>query len=363
MLSCFVPDLISIIVASYNYAHFLPLAIESALAQRGVNVEIIVIDDGSTDNTADILSRYRSRIVIEHQANQGLSSSRNRGISLAHGEFLIFLDADDFLWPDTVLSQINFLRSHPESGMAVCRTQFFSTLSSEGKPLPSGQWRLFLHDLDIHLLHFNIAPPHAVMIRRDILEKIGRFDISLLACEDYDMWLRAMLAGAEPVANPYAYVAYRRHKKSMSQNRTRQYVHDAILHERAISAYLAHSIREEDKGEGGLACIAGCLQTACRLETQRPETARNLRNLAMRVATKLSTETSNFSSCHPMTQAYFIARIMLLSADYIKSGSAWALSLSSKLERALDFYKSDVTDFEKLKITAEQAHNALTSFE
>jgi glycosyltransferase involved in cell wall biosynthesis len=93
--------LVSVIIPTYNYARFLPEALESAQSQQGVDLEVIVVDDGSTDETQDVLSMYQSglqgNLRVLHQDNQGLSAARNAGINLARGEFLVFLDATQYV--------------------------------------------------------------------------------------------------------------------------------------------------------------------------------------------------------------------------------------------------------------------------
>ena len=188
--------LVSVIIPAYNYAHFLPFALESALSQKRVELEIIVVDDGSTDDTSGVLEYYQSRnphrMRVLCQNNQGLSAARNAGLDISNGEYLVFLDADDMLLQNALASQRDMFCAHPDLDMVVCRSFFFEHIDSFGNPIHCGQWRLFLQDLDVHLCHFNIAPPHAFMIRYSLIDQVGHFDIGLKACEDHDLWFRAI---------------------------------------------------------------------------------------------------------------------------------------------------------------------------
>ncbi len=114
--------LVSIIIPTYNYAAYLPTALESCLRQTYKNLEIIVIDDGSTDNTKDVIDRYRGRIVYIFQENAGVSAARNRGIASAAGDFIGFLDADDYLTEDAISTRLDILMRNPHLGAVITET-------------------------------------------------------------------------------------------------------------------------------------------------------------------------------------------------------------------------------------------------
>jgi len=123
---------------SYNYAAFLPFAIESCLAQTHEAVEIVVVDDGSTDNTRQVLEAFRDRIVYVRQENLGVSAARNKGLDIASGEFIAFLDADDYLTADAVEVRLREFRKNPEVGVVF--TETFSKKASG--PVRSNRQRL-----------------------------------------------------------------------------------------------------------------------------------------------------------------------------------------------------------------------------
>jgi cellulose synthase/poly-beta-1,6-N-acetylglucosamine synthase-like glycosyltransferase len=127
------PNLVSVIIPCYNHAHFLEQAIESVRAQSYSDFEIIVVDDGSTDNTTEVVRRH-SRVRYVYQENAGLSSARNTGLWHSHGEFLVFLDADDRLLRNALETGVSCMRKHPECAFVSghCRI-----IDSNGAILPS----------------------------------------------------------------------------------------------------------------------------------------------------------------------------------------------------------------------------------
>ncbi len=274
---------VSVIIPTYNYGTYVRGAIDSALRQRVPDVEIIVVDDGSTDGTADILDPYEDRIKYIYQKNAGLSAARNTGIANSTGEFIDFLDADDMLGPGSLGLQLDYLDRHPEVYIAVCRNRLFELTFQNGHPRPFGSWRLFQGNLDLHLCYFNIGPPHAFLSRRKAIIETGCFDTKLRACEDYDFWLRAAVRGFIPHYNPLGVVYYRRHHASMSANLLNQHLHDGILHHRLSALLDQHpEFPERRRLEGLMAFSSGALLTAARLHDHNVEGTQDLIELALR---------------------------------------------------------------------------------
>lgn len=337
-----VQGLVSVVVPTWNYGRFLPQALQSALKQTGVDLEVVVVDDGSTDNTPEVLAHHARedhRVRVLRQANQGLSRARNAGLALSRGEFVVFLDADDLLLPGALASQQHLLRQEARCGLAVGRSVFFETLDAGGDPIPCGQWRLFRADLVVHLHHFNIAPPHAFMSRRALLDDLATvFDPRMRACEDHDLWFRLVqTSGTEVIRNDHVAAAYRRHPDSMSRRLDRQWTHDAFMHLRVGSALLAQvsPLRSSDPTgfvgrEHGLAAAAGCLRTAGRLAASRPQAAARLRRLALDIAAVLP---GMPPSALPETRDYFLTRLALSLAWGCAAGESWPDGLRPLLHR------------------------------
>ena len=176
---------ISIIIPTFNRAALLPHAIESALRQTHQSCEVIVIDDGSTDNTAEVAAEYGKSIRYIRQSNAGASAARNRGVHEAHGTLIAFLDSDDTWHPEKLARQAT-LFSTPAIGAAHCaiRVEHTERAGTNGLYYPGD--RLSLHEV----LALRIPWPTAMMVRRDVLLEIGGFDETLVASEDWELCIR-----------------------------------------------------------------------------------------------------------------------------------------------------------------------------
>ena len=206
--------LVSVLIPCYNQAHFLGEAIESVLAQTYPHLEIVVVDDGSPDNTAAVAARYPG-VRYFRQANQGLSAARNTGLRHSIGERIVFLDADDRLMPRAIEAGLTCLRDHSECAFVYGRARFmtFDGSSFQGPPQPrvEGDYYLAL------LRNCPIAAPASVMYRREIFEVVGGFDPSLRAAEDYDLYYR--IARQFPIRCHEETIAeYRKHSTSMTRS-------------------------------------------------------------------------------------------------------------------------------------------------
>ncbi len=181
--------LISVIMAVYNSATYLEEAIQSILNQDLKDFEFIIINDGSTDESEEILKKYArvdNRIQLFSQDNQGLPKSLNRGIQLARGKYIARMDADDISLPERFSKQVAFLEEHPE--IAVCGT-WIETIGEEKSYI--NQYPRDSETIQCWLL-FGIGLAHpSVLMRRDcLIEKNLSYDPSYLYCEDYEFWLR-----------------------------------------------------------------------------------------------------------------------------------------------------------------------------
>ncbi|HEX6160191.1 MAG TPA: glycosyltransferase [Thermoanaerobaculia bacterium] len=221
--------MISVIVASYNYGHLLGEALQSVLAQTTGDWECIVVDDGSTDDTASVVARFDdSRIRSVRQENRGLAAARNRGLAEARGAYLQFLDADDRLAPEKLAVQAAFLDAHAEVDIVIGPVTFFRSEAPDvvlyslrghlSRPLAP---RVESTSEAMRLLeHMNIMVVTAPLVRRSVLERAGAFNERLRACEDWDLWLRAARSGASfrYVDHPTSLAFVRTHETSMSRS-------------------------------------------------------------------------------------------------------------------------------------------------
>lgn len=181
---------VSVIIPSFNRAHVLPRAIESALAQKGCFVQIIVIDDGSTDNTAEIVKKYGNKLTYIYKKNGGASSARNAGIHMATGDYIAFLDSDDiFLNENKLEIQASYLKKNNDYGMVYSSVIFFD---QNGNNINNFINSYFSESIYPELLFIknNIIFTPSVMIKREVLNNSGYFDEEMHACEDIDLWRR-----------------------------------------------------------------------------------------------------------------------------------------------------------------------------
>jgi glycosyltransferase involved in cell wall biosynthesis len=210
------PDLVSVVIPCFRQAHFLADGIESVLRQTYRRFEVLVINDGSPDDTASVALRYDVRYV--EQVHAGLAAARNLGLQRALGEFVVFLDSDDRLLPNALGANVSRLRADPTLAFVAGASRY---IACDGTPLNTNPPHIACGDLYEVLLRRNrIRTPAMVMFRRAALERVGDFDTRLDACADYDLYLR--VSRLFPAALHDELVAeYRRHEGNMSRNPAR----------------------------------------------------------------------------------------------------------------------------------------------
>jgi glycosyltransferase involved in cell wall biosynthesis len=178
---------VSVIIPTYNRGWILREAIDSVLAQDYTDYELIVVDDGSTDDTRKILDSYGRDIIVLQQPNKGVSAARNRGIAESRAQLVALLDSDDIWLPQKLTRQVAFFKSNPDA--LICQTE--ETWVRNGVRVnPKKRHHKFSGMIFEPSLALCLVSPSAVMIRKTLFDTVGLFDESLPACEDYDLWLR-----------------------------------------------------------------------------------------------------------------------------------------------------------------------------
>jgi glycosyltransferase involved in cell wall biosynthesis len=208
---------VSVVIPAYNAAWCVGKAIDSVLAQDFRDFELIVVDDGSTDDTAAVLAGYGEAIRVVHKPNGGMSSARNAGIAVARGEFVAFLDADDWWLPGKLAKQVALMRQRPEVGFSSTTAR---VEDQDGRLL--NLWTCDQEDRPILLTLFasnaGIAGgSSALMVRRDLLERVGPYDETLGGVEDGDLWMR-LAAVSEYACLEEPLVVVLRRSGSVSRN-------------------------------------------------------------------------------------------------------------------------------------------------
>lgn len=205
---------VSVVIPTYNSSRWLSAAVCSVLGQRLKPLEVIVIDDGSQDDTFQVAGSFGGSIRYIRQSNQGVSVARNRGVAESKGRFIAFLDSDDEWLPDKLAVQIGRLATRTSVVASFMNMTRFDETTDRTDEI---RFRLAADVVeDLILNSCVIGAPSSVMVRRDAFDAVGGFDPSLSQCADWDMWIR--LAGHGPidlVEQPL--VRYRSHGENMSR--------------------------------------------------------------------------------------------------------------------------------------------------
>lgn len=208
--------LVSVVVPTYNRAEMIGDALESIYHQDYRPIEVVVVDDGSTDDTEKTVAAWKDRHCQDsfdlrylRQKNQGGNPARNYGISVAKGDFVAFLDSDDEWLSEKLSEQISVFKANPNTGAVYCGVRHINAATGEitepaGRQYPSG--KIF----DQIIIRDVTSPTSAYMIRREVFERVGDFDVTLQARQDWDMWIR--IASKYRIdCVPKALVNYREH--------------------------------------------------------------------------------------------------------------------------------------------------------
>jgi glycosyltransferase involved in cell wall biosynthesis len=194
--------MVSIILTTYNYGHFIQETLESVKNQVYTDWECIIIDSGSIDNTEEIIKSFVNedqRFKYFQKENKGVSGARNAGIKISSGEFIQFLDGDDILQKNKIASQVNAFEKIPEADIIYSNVAFFddenkSNLRSSLKGDKPHDWLPKLSGKKDHILNYlkryNFMIIHSPLLRRSVIERSGMFDENIHALEDWDFWLR-----------------------------------------------------------------------------------------------------------------------------------------------------------------------------
>ena len=225
---------VSVVIPTFNNAAYVLEAIESVFEQTYTDREIIVVDDGSTDGTRALLEPYADRLQYLAQDNRGAGGARNRGVQVARGELIAFLDADDlFLLPDKLERQVACFDCEPSLGV---NQTGWRLIEQDGETLSEVRpWRM-MPDLSLSSrVKWHVVLPSTMMIRRTWLERLGGFDASLSPAEDLDLVLRLALHRCPASWLPAITVGYRQH----GANATRNTFVQARAHEAALDKFFA----------------------------------------------------------------------------------------------------------------------------
>lgn len=196
--------LVSVIIPTFNREALIPRAVESVWQQNYRPIELIVVDDGSEDNTAEVIHSYSQLwksdnsffVKYIHQKNQGLPSARNTGISNSNGDFIQFLDSDDKIYPEKISHSINFLSENNQVDVVVSQIRF--VVQREKERFINNKYPKISQDKDsLDFIFFHDIAPHSTLIRREAIIRVGGFRENLTSAEDVDFHIRLALTGSK----------------------------------------------------------------------------------------------------------------------------------------------------------------------
>lgn len=181
--------LVSVVMATYNMAHYLPIAIQSVLVQTYKNIELLIVDDGSTDNTREVVKAFLDDARVKYliQENKGQAAAKNRGILESSGEYISFLDADDIWDPEKLELQIPVFSRSEKLGIVHARV---ACIDENGSDLGVVNNQLFRGRLTHLLLIRNVIGFSTAVVKRECFDRLGRFNEKYRMAIDYDLWLR-----------------------------------------------------------------------------------------------------------------------------------------------------------------------------
>ncbi len=211
---------ISVIIPNYNYARYLDQAIQSVLKQTYSNLELIVVNNGSTDNSLKVLEKYLNEIILIDQSNLGQSGARNSGLSRAQGELIAFLDADDFWEPNKLESQSQLIND--SSQLVYCGIMQFKDPGNGNEQilLPKFRGDCSRYFIDLPGASIVLSGESTALFSRDLLEKVGSFDAGLNSTAGWDFFRRcSRFTNFDFVNQPL--VNYRLHSSNMSKSNSK----------------------------------------------------------------------------------------------------------------------------------------------
>lgn len=229
---------VSVVITTYNYAEFIVDAIESVLSQTHPAYEVVVVDDGSTDETPAQVAPYVERGAVRYiqQDNQGPSVARNTGIAASSGELIAFLDADDTWLPEKLERQIAWLARHPGASMVSGSMIWWHVPRNERKIVPFASMSPDRMRREVSVRNV-VGNPSMALIRRSAIDKAGPYDPSLRWGQDWEIFIRLSRVGAIGFV-PDPVIVYRWHRSNLShERRLEQLAMNHSISRRAIATY------------------------------------------------------------------------------------------------------------------------------
>lgn len=233
---------VSVIVAAFNSGRYISETIQSALNQTFDDFELILVNDGSSDDTADVIQNFHDeRILFLSQGNSGPAAARNRGIASSSGKYISLLDNDDVWHPEYLSTLVEFLELNPQVAVAFADAEFFGASKFAGRRFQE----VYPPCVPISFAKLALMTSHVgvfATFRRVVIDRVGLLDETLLGVDDFDFWLRALHAGFQIEPVPQVLVRYRRHASSLSMKKG---LHEGFL--QVLEKWLNHPALSEEE--------------------------------------------------------------------------------------------------------------------
>lgn len=267
--------LVTVITPTYNRADYLPETIESVLSQEYPNLEYIVLDDGSKDNTQEIVAPYRGRITFESHVNMGETRTVNKGFEMARGDIIGVVNSDDPLLLGAIHSIVEFMQTHPQIGIVYPDWDY---IDADGKKINHIQTFEYSY---INMLRWHhCMPGPGTFFRRDVVQKLGGRDPQFRYVGDFDFWLRAGLI-AEFARLPKTLATFRVHPHSASASQTNERMaqeHITLINKMySLPNLTAEALQYKREAYSSAYYIAACVCQSCDTKSRRAYFMRALR--------------------------------------------------------------------------------------
>ncbi len=315
---------VSVIIPAYNCDRYIREAIASVFAQTDTNYELIIVDDGSTDDTAQVIKSYGDRVNYIYQTNQGVAQARNRGLAAAQGKYIAFLDQDDFFYPHKLATQVKLMEQNPHLGM-ICSS--WDIVNSQGEAIDTVQpWD---HSRELNTQDIVVWKPvflGAMLFSHGLLKQTNGFDPKLEQTPDVDLVLRLAAIGCPAYWLKDATVGYRQHESNASGN--------TLLQAQELNSMLERFFNDDK-----LRPQVKALENSSRYQSLVWSAWRLYSTGNLAAMTDYLAQSGNFSNLHPtQTVMHWIKSFKSLSGQYGKTVDIVTLCASQEWQKLISNY-------------------------
>lgn len=231
---------VSVIIPTFNRAHLIGRALSSVIGQSFRGIEVLIIDDGSTDDTREVVAPFLldRRVKYIYQSNKGVSSARNLGASLSSFSWIAFLDSDDEWLPNKISKQVEFIRENPEIQFVHTEENWIRNGKKVNKPK---QYRKFGGDIFLKCISLCAISPSTALLSKELFKKVGGFDEDFTVCEDFDLWLKITSSQSVGLVDEFLINKYGGHEDQLST----KFIAMDLFRVRALASIVENGVLNE----------------------------------------------------------------------------------------------------------------------